>query len=75
MTLELSDDEALVFFEWLARHDERDVFPVDDKSEELVLVRLHGQLEKMLVEPFRPDYGDLVDQARRRVIAAFIGDD
>ncbi len=69
MKLELTDDEALVFFEWLARFDERDAFPVEDAAEEQVLWSLHGQLEKVLVEPFRPDYRVLVKQARERVKA------
>ena len=49
MKLELTSDEALVFFEWLSRLDERDALPVEDPAEEQVLWRLHGQLEKTLV--------------------------
>lgn len=71
MTLELTDDQALVLFEWLARLDEQDAFPVEDPAEEQVLWCLHGQLEKALSEPFRPDYQDLVEQARARVKASF----
>ena len=61
MKLGLTQDEALVFFEWLSRVDEQDAFPVEDEAEQLVLWLLHGQLEKALVEPFRSDYRDLVD--------------
>lgn len=71
MKLELTDDQALVLFEWLARLDERDALPVDDPAEEQVLWVLHGQLEKALSEPFLPNYHELVEQARARVKASF----
>ena len=67
MKLELTHDQALVLFEWLARLDEQDAFPVEDAAEEQVLWCLHGQLEKALSEPFRADYRELVAQARERV--------
>jgi hypothetical protein len=71
MKLELTDDQALVLFEWLARVDEREAFPVEDRAEELVLWCVHGQLEKALSEPFRANYRELVEQARTRVKASF----
>jgi hypothetical protein len=71
MKLELTADQALVLFEWLARLDERDAFPIEDPAEEQVLWHLHGQLEKLLSEPFRANYRELVEQARARVKASF----
>ena len=67
MKLELTDDQALVFFEWLSRLDESDSAPCEHESEQLVLWALHGQLEKTLSEPFRPDYKALVERARARI--------
>jgi hypothetical protein len=67
MKLDLSRDEALVFFEWLARLDEQDAFPIEDSAERLVLWDLHGQLEKLLSEPFQENYRELLVQARERV--------
>ena len=69
MKLELTQDEALVFFEWLARLDELDAFPHEHLAETYVLWSLHGQLEKVLVEPFSSNYRALVEQARSRVEA------
>lgn len=69
MKLELNQDEALVFFEWLSRLDEKDAFPCEDPAEQQVLWSLHGQLEKTMAEPFRADYRELVEQARLRVKA------
>lgn len=71
MKLDLTDDQALVLFEWLARLDAAEAFPVEDPAEEQVLWCLHGQLEKVLSEPFRADYRELVEQARARVKASF----
>jgi len=67
MKLELTDDQALVFFEWLSRLEESESAPTEHESERQVLWMLHGQLEKALVEPLRPDYRDLVERARARV--------
>jgi len=70
--LQLTKDEALVLFEWLAQRDEERArentesdAPLD--AEELVLTKIHGILEKSLVEPFDPNYGALLAAARRRV--------
>jgi len=70
MKLELTQEEALVLFEWLARLDEQDAFPCEDAAEQQVLWNLHGQLERALIEPFQKNYRDLVEQARSRVRGA-----
>jgi hypothetical protein len=67
VTLTLTHDEALVLFEFLARNEGADSFPIVDQAEEKALWRLHGQLEKRLVEIFLPNYHELVQQARDRV--------
>ncbi len=69
MKLELTGDEALVFFEWLSRLDEQEAFPCEDPAEQQVLWALHGQLEKIMAEPFRANYLELVTEARARVRA------
>ena len=69
MKLELTEDQALVLFEWLARLDEQDAFAVEDPAEEQVLWTLHGQLEKALEQPLQSNYRELLQQARARVKA------
>lgn len=69
MKLELNDDQALVLFEWLSRLDEQNAFSCEDEAEEQVLWSLHGQLEKLLVAPFKQNYRELVESARERVKA------
>ncbi|MBX3399861.1 MAG: hypothetical protein KF873_14045 [Gemmataceae bacterium] len=65
--LELTGDEALVLFEFLARFDEDGTLAIRDPAEERVLVRLQGVLEKALVEIFHPAYTELVEAARGRL--------
>ena len=69
--LRLSDDEALVLFEWLQRNEEVDQdlasAGVDDPAERQVLWSLSGCLMRALAEPFRADYLDLLEAARSRL--------
>jgi len=64
----LSRDQALVFFEWLARTRAADQ-PVEfeDQAEQRVLWDLEAALEAVLVEPFHADYRAELEAARVRV--------
>jgi hypothetical protein len=67
-TLELSPDEALVLFDWLARtSDGGRPAPFADQSEQRVLWDLLCMLERVLVEPFSPAYSSLLNAARDAV--------
>lgn len=55
MTIELSEDEALVLFELLARYgadDDERTLVIGEAAERNVLWGLQAQLEKQLVAPF-----------------------
>jgi hypothetical protein len=52
ITLALTEDEALVLFEWLARFNQQSSISFDDQAEERVLYDLESQLETLLVAPF-----------------------
>ena len=65
VVLELSRAEALVLFEWLASHD--GTLPIEDPSEQDVLWRIEGALERALLEPLSPDYKTAVAAARKAV--------
>ena len=71
MRIELDEAQALVLYDWLTRFDEKNAYPVEDPAEEMVLWSLHGQLEKVLSQPFRDDYKQLVDEARARIKSSF----
>lgn len=65
--LRLTVAEALVLFEWLASADEKESLVVDE-AERRVLWDLESQLETKLVEPFLPEYAQLVDAAKKTVL-------
>ena len=67
VVVELSKAEALVLFGLLTRFDIDEKFIVTHQSEERVLWNILGSLEKALVEPFSPDYAELLTKARNQV--------
>ena len=71
ITLQLGVDEALVLFETLYDFYDQPSIAVPSAAERLALVRLHGALERTLVEPFRPDYQKLLEAAKTRLSAQF----
>jgi hypothetical protein len=70
MTIELTDDEALVLFELLSREDanlrERQLTLVH-ASERNALWAVTCELERKLVAPLQKEYPDLLGAARARV--------
>jgi hypothetical protein len=67
VVLDLSADEALVLFEFLSRYGESERLETVDQAEQRALLRLCGKLESRLVEPFAPNYAELLAAARERV--------
>lgn len=65
--IEITKDEALVLFEFLSRFSETDTLEIEDQAEERALWNLTCVLEKILVEPFLPDYLDIIKAARDRL--------
>ena len=64
--IELELEEAIILYEHVAKLEERKTGAVT--AEDVVLWRIEGQLEKMLVEPFKPNYREIVDQARQHIL-------
>ena len=69
--LKMGRDEALVLFEMLTNFDYQPALHIGGQAERLALIRLHGILEKTLVEPFMPDYLALIEAARSRLGTEF----
>ena len=65
--IELTDDEALVLYDWLTRFNQREEMACADQADERVLFDLEALLEKALVAPLQTDYAALVAQARAKV--------
>ena len=67
ITLTLTNDEALVLFDFLSRFNEKEHNELfEDQSEEKTLRLIESQLEKILVEPFMPNYIDILKEARNK---------
>lgn len=65
--LELSSDESLVLFEFLARFNEEDSNLFEDDAERRVLWDIECCLERIIPEIFNDNYESLVSKARENV--------
>jgi hypothetical protein len=64
----LNRSEAIVLFELLTAADETDRIEQLQDADRRVLWRVHGQLERLLSEPFEPDYPRRLAEARAAVL-------
>jgi hypothetical protein len=68
VAIRLSKEEALVLFEWIHRTEDQDpaleLLSLVDQAEQRVLWDLSGSLETVLVEPFMPEYAEIIESAR-----------
>jgi len=67
ITIELTNKEALVLFEFLRRFDDEDAYSFADQAEQRVLWDMQCILEKQLVEILSPDYLRCLKEAREQV--------
>jgi hypothetical protein len=65
--IELTADEALVLFDWLARFNQSDKSTFEDTAEQRVLFDLESKLESSLALAFEPNYKGLLADARDRL--------
>ena len=68
LQIELSEPEALVLFDWLARFNEKGGQRELDPAEERVLFDLEAALESTLCAPLSGEYKVLLRKARSAVI-------
>lgn len=74
INLTLSRDEALVLFEFFSRFgDDDDSFTLRHNAEYLAFMQISAQLDKSLVEPFQPQYLELLQAARDRIAFGYEG--
>ena len=69
ITLELSNSEAIVLFEFLSRFTNHDALTITHPAERKALWNMCALLESKLVEPLAVNYGDLLSKARAAVEA------
>jgi hypothetical protein len=73
ITITLSHDEAPVLFEFFSRFQDSDEFSLRHNAEFLAFCRIAAQLDKSLVEMFRPNYSELLRAARERIALGYEG--
>lgn len=68
VSLNLSDDEALVLLEWLSKFNEEEHPSLfQDQSEQRVLFDLEAQLENIVSGIFETDYKEILSRAREKI--------
>lgn len=69
ITIELTENEALVLYEWLARSetDSRPA-PFEHKAEERVFFDIGAMLEPKIDVLFDPNYSAILDAARHAIV-------
>jgi hypothetical protein len=72
-TVELTEDEALVLFEYFERLDETGEIAFTHPSEYVALQRVAGQVCKGTSAMFKANYAELLAAARERVSQGFEG--
>jgi hypothetical protein len=70
VSLELSREQALVFFEWLSTFNAMEGRHFKDQAEERVLFDLEALLEKALITPLHADYAQQLAHAREVALEA-----
>lgn len=65
--LKLTNEEALVLFDWISRFNEDDKNVFQDQAEQRVLWDIEAMLEEQLVEPLDENYDELLKSARDKV--------
>ncbi len=67
INLELSLEQALVFFDWLCRFNKIENNKFNDQAEQRILWDIEAMLESILAEPLVSDYDVLLTVARSKV--------
>ena len=74
INISLSKDEALVLFEFFARFEEPPYeFSLIDNAEFIAVSSISAQLDKILIEPFKPEFQSLLQQAKSRLAEGYEG--
>ena len=73
-TLNITEDEALVLFEFFHMFGETDKLEFTHPAEYIALMKVAGQIDATTPAMFDPDYESLLGDARRRIAEGFEGD-
>lgn len=71
--IKLTEDEAITLFEYFSRFDETDSLKFEHPAEYIALQRLSVQIEKTTAAMFKPEYKQLLANARNNISKDFEG--
>ena len=74
MNIKISDDDALILFEYFERFDDTDDLSFEHVAEYLVLKKIHGQVCKSTSTMFQENYYEHLSQVRERVAKGYEGE-
>jgi hypothetical protein len=72
-SLKLSEDDAVVLFEYFSRFDDTDDLSFQHPAEYIALQHLAGQIDTTTAAMFMTNYDEILETARSRVAAGFEG--
>ncbi len=67
VVIHLTQDEAIVLFEFLERYSQTNALSIEHKAEQRALWNLCGLLEKNLYQPFDANYPAILRASRERL--------
>ena len=73
-TIEITEDEALVLFEFFARFDDTDVLSFEHAAEYLALLKVSAQIDRTSPAIFEENYVERLANARERIAEGFEGE-
>jgi hypothetical protein len=73
-SLTLTEDEALVLFEYFSRFDDSGDLSFQHAAEYLALQKISAQVDKTTSAMFKSNYTELLEAARARIAAGFEGE-
>ncbi len=74
INLKISEDVAIVLFEFFARFGEKGRLYFVHPAEYISLMKVSAQIDKSTSVMFRSDYGKLLQEARERIAEGFESD-
>ena len=73
LNLKISEDDAIVLFEFFERFDEKEKLYFVHPAEYISLIKIAGQINKCTSAMFKSDYRDLLQMAREKIAEGFEG--
>ena len=72
--IEISEDDAIVLFEFFERFSEKEEMYFVHPAEYLSLMKISAQIDKSITAMFKKDYGKILKNAREIIAEGFESD-